>query len=178
MVATGRASRDELRSAIPVEPACRHRERPPLPAMPLTLALCLTLVVATTVVHFEMLKLLSERLAASTMAPRRKLVAVVLGTFVAHATEIALYAAAIWACIALAGVGGLSGSGASLFTSSLYFSAETYTSLGFGDLVPTGPLRLVAGVETLNGLLLIGWSASFTYLAMERFWDPKPEPAA
>ena len=27
-----------------------------------------------------------------------------------------------------------------------------------------------AGVEALNGLLLIGWSASFTYLAMERYW--------
>jgi hypothetical protein len=31
-------------------------------------------------------------------------------------------------------------------------------------------MRLVSGVEALNGLLLIGWSASFTYLAMERYW--------
>ncbi|MHB2205292.1 hypothetical protein [Methylobacterium sp. CM6257] len=31
------------------------------------------------------------------------------------------------------------------------------------------PPRLLAGVEALNGLLLIGWSASFTYLAMERY---------
>ena len=29
---------------------------------------------------------------------------------------------------------------------------------------------MIAGVEALNGLLLIGWSASFTYLAMERYW--------
>jgi hypothetical protein len=146
--------------------------------MPLTLALCLTLVVVTTVVHFEVLKLLSARLPASPMAPRRKLVVVVLGTFAAHAAEIALFAAAICACITLAGVGGLTGAGGSLVSSSLYFSAETYTSLGFGDLVPTGPLRLVAGVETLNGLLLIGWSASYTYLAMERFWDAKPPAGA
>ena len=33
-----------------------------------------------------------------------------------------------------------------------------------------GELRLLAGVEALNGLLLIGWSASYTYIAMERFW--------
>jgi len=26
-------------------------------------------------------------------------------------------------------------------------------------------------VEALNGLLLIGWSASYTYFAMERFWS-------
>jgi hypothetical protein len=146
--------------------------------MPFTFALCLSLVVAATIVHYEVLKLLSAKLPSSAMAPRRKLVVVVLGTFVAHAAEIALYAVAMWACIALAHVGGLNGSGASLFTSSLYFSAETYTSLGFGDLVPTGPLRLIAGVETLNGLLLIGWSASFTYLAMARFWDAPPRPAS
>jgi hypothetical protein len=146
--------------------------------MPFTLALCLTLVVATTVVHYEILKLLSARLPSSAMASRRKLVVVVLGTFAAHAAEIALYAFAMWACIALARVGGLDGSGDSLVTASLYFSAETYTSLGFGDLVPTGPLRLIAGVETLNGLLLIGWSASYTYLAMERFWDVPPRKPA
>ena len=30
--------------------------------------------------------------------------------------------------------------------------------------------EVLAGVEALNGLLLIGWSASYTYIAMERFW--------
>lgn len=50
------------------------------------------------------------------------------------------------------------------------FSAETYSSLGYGEVIPGGALRLLAGVEVLNGLLLIGWSASFTYIAMERFW--------
>jgi len=32
-------------------------------------------------------------------------------------------------------------------------------------------LRHLAGVETLNGLPLIGWSASCTCIAMERFWE-------
>ena len=50
--------------------------------------------------------------------------------------------------------------------------------MGFGDLTPTGPLRMLAGVEALNGLLLIGCSASYTYLAMERFWPVNPEQAA
>jgi hypothetical protein len=39
----------------------------------------------------------------------------------------------------------------------------------FSDLFPHGPLRIVAGIETLNGFILIGWSASFTYLSMEKF---------
>ena len=32
---------------------------------------------------------------------------------------------------------------------------------------------LVAGIEALTGLLLIAWSASFTYLTMERIWTPQ-----
>ena len=67
-------------------------------------------------------------------------------------------------------VGSLAGPAGFSLINCLYFSAETYTSLGFGDLTPVGPVRLLAGVEALNGLLLIGWSASFLYLAMERFW--------
>ena len=30
------------------------------------------------------------------------------------------------------------------------------------------------GVEALNGLVLIGWSASFTYLTMEDLWGTRP----
>ena len=56
------------------------------------------------------------------------------------------------------------------FQDCLYFSVVTYTSLGFGDQIPVSHARLIAGVEALNGLLLIGWTASFTYLAMERYW--------
>jgi hypothetical protein len=141
--------------------------------MLLIVALCLTLVAATTLVHFEVLALLSAKLPRMRVASRLKLVIVILATFSAHAAEIALYAATIWACVALAGVGGLAGPAGASFSSCLYFSAETFTSLGFGDIVPSGPLRLLAGAETLNGLLLVGWSASYTYLSMERFWDRK-----
>jgi len=52
----------------------------------------------------------------------------------------------------------------------VYFAVATYTSLGYGDIVASGPLRLPAGVIALVGLVMIGWSASFTYLAMEKFW--------
>jgi hypothetical protein len=53
----------------------------------------------------------------------------------------------------------------------VYFSITTFTTLGIGDVYAHGPLRLVAGVESLNGLVLIGWSASFTYITMEKVWD-------
>ena len=43
-------------------------------------------------------------------------------------------------------------------------------TLGLGDLSPVGTVRLLAGMESLTGLLLITWSASFTYLEMSRVW--------
>jgi hypothetical protein len=64
------------------------------------------------------------------------------------------------------------------FLDFFYFSIATYTTLGIGDLHPAGAMRVVAGVEALNGLVLIGWSASFTYLTMERFWDIRREPGS
>lgn len=57
------------------------------------------------------------------------------------------------------------------FIERLYFSASTYTSLGFGDIIPQANLRMLAVSEVLNGLVMIGWTISFTYLAMEKFWS-------
>jgi len=53
-----------------------------------------------------------------------------------------------------------------------YYSAVTFTSLGFGDLTPTGHLRLLAAVEVLTGVVLIAWTASFLFLVMQRSWGP------
>jgi hypothetical protein len=82
-----------------------------------------------------------------------------------------LYGGAYYVLIHVFLLGALVGGADSSLATCLYFSAETFTSLGLGDLFPSGPVRMVAGAETLNGLLLIGWSASYAYLAMERFWD-------
>ena len=129
------------------------------------------LLVLSTVLHYEVLRLLGRVLPAIRVPGRAKLIAVILGTFSAHAVEIALYAGAIYFLVEGLGLGALGNAGSRAFSDFLYFSAETFTSLGYGDVIPVGDLRLLAGVETLNGLLLIGWSASYAYIAMERYWD-------
>lgn len=95
---------------------------------------------------------------------------VIFGTFSAYALEMSVYGVTLFLLVRYMDVGSLSGAAGFSLLNCLYFSAETYTSLGFGDLTPVGPIRMLAGVEALNGLLLIGWSASYTYIAMERFW--------
>lgn len=132
---------------------------------------CLALLALTTLLHYEALRALTTRLPRLVVPPRTKLIAVIFAAFVAHAAEIALYGVAIFALIHFFDVGALGGSGGSSLVNCMYFSAETYSSLGFGDVVPVGPVRLVAGVEALNGLLLIGWSASYAHIAMDRYWS-------
>lgn len=132
---------------------------------------CLALLVLTTIIHYEALRGLAVLLPNMSIKPRARLIVVILVAFVAHLIEIGLYALAIYCLVRFGGLGSLGDSSRFSLDVSLYFSAETYTSLGYGDVVPGGALRLLAGVEALNGLLLIGWSASYTYIAMERFWS-------
>ncbi len=134
-------------------------------------AAALLLVTLSTLIHYEVLRFLNGRLAVIRLQGRWKVVLVIFAAFVAHTLEMTLYGIALYVLVAYGSVGALAGPGGFSLSNCLYFSAETFTSLGFGDIAPVGPIRLLAGVEALNGLLLIGWSASFAYIAMERYWN-------
>jgi hypothetical protein len=109
------------------------------------------------------------------LVPRRAQILVVIGgVFLAHLVEVTLYAFAYYAVQTWMGLGRIDGEIEGGILDFFYFSITTYTTLGVGDVHPRGPLRLIAGVESLNGLVLIGWSASFTYLEMARFWEDAP----
>ena len=141
--------------------------------MIIVITLCIFLVGLTSAIHYEALGWINAGLPALRIPVRTKLLVVISGAFLAHAVEMTIYGLALYSLITFTSVGTLAGSVGNSFFNCLYFSAETYTSLGFGDLTPTGPVRMLVGVEALNGLLLIGWSASFTHIAMERFWNGK-----
>jgi hypothetical protein len=59
-----------------------------------------------------------------------------------------------------------------------YFSASVFTTVGFGDITPVGPIRILVGLEAIAGLVLITWSASFTFLGMQRTWKDRRQVAA
>ena len=62
------------------------------------------------------------------------------------------------------------------FMDYVYFSATNYTSLGYGDHVPTGGIQLLSTFECLIGLLMIGWSTAFAFWWMEHHWlHPSPQ---
>ncbi|MGE0753313.1 MAG: potassium channel family protein [Variibacter sp.] len=128
------------------------------------------LVIVTIVVLYETLRLTSDHLCDLPLPPHARIIVVVLATFAGHTLAVWIYAFAYWLLAIQWQLGGFVGVPVEGFFDCLYFSVTTYTSLGFGDYAPFSHIRLIAGVEALNGLLLIGWSASFTYLAMQRYW--------
>jgi hypothetical protein len=128
------------------------------------------MVIACVLIHYEVLRYTSALLGRLTMPPRPRILVVMFAVFFAHTVEVWMYAVAYYLLNNHFGIGGFGGTLENHFTDYLYFSTSTYSSLGYGDVYPLGGLRLMAGIETIAGLVMIGWSASFTYLAMVKFW--------
>jgi len=55
--------------------------------------------------------------------------------------------------------------------SSLYFSAASYSTAGYGDIVLPRAGRLVGVMESVTGALLLGWSAAFFFTVVHRFFE-------
>ena len=58
---------------------------------------------------------------------------------------------------------------------AFYFSAVTYTTTGYGDVVLAEEWRLVGGVEALTGILMCGWSTGFFFAVVSRMYQTAPE---
>ena len=135
--------------------------------MPLLLSILLTmgLVVAAAALHYEVLQWL--RRGARPRGGRRMLLAMVLLQVAVHVGEIGLFAAGYWAGEHWLHLGRFAGQHAMAGVDYFYFASETYTSLGYGDIYPVGNLRLLAGANTLAGLLLMAWSGAFLFGLVE-----------
>ena len=131
------------------------------------------LIAGTVLVHYEALRLTGRLLPRLPIRPRQRVLVVIATCFAAHLVEITLYAMAFAALHERVGFGTIEGEFAATALDFFYFSITSYTTLGVGDVYPEGMLRVLAGVEALNGFLLITWSASFTYLMMQRYWHPE-----
>jgi Ion channel len=130
-------------------------------------------IVICVIVHYEALRFLGQTLGAHVHR-RIGILLVMFGLLLAHMVEIWIFAFGYWiatlAGLELGHIAGVDNPGAFDY---MYLSVMAYTTVGFGDVVPVGAIRMLAAAEALTGLSLITWSASFTFLAMQRFW-PAP----
>lgn len=139
--------------------------------------LALALILATSLVTYEVLSV-AWRFMRESQARRPRVLYALGAAFVSHFVAISLYAVIYYLLSLGGGFGSLheavGETGDVSILLSFYYSAATYSTIGFGDVIPTGGLRAISVVEGLNGLLLIGWSVAHSFLAMEEFWD-KPQ---
>lgn len=134
----------------------------------LSLLLTVGLVGIAVVIHYEALILLNRRFN-SYSSHRLALLATTVGLLFTHTLQIWFFAVGYWACVHWLRLGDITPPIETL-RDAVYFSAMVYTTVGFGDLIPTGPLRMLVSGEALLGFALITWSASFTFLQMQKLW--------
>ena len=130
----------------------------------------LATVSAAVMLHYEGLSWLSRGLARLEAPRRRRVLYAIMGVLSLHVTGIWLFGLVLWGLLSWPACGSLHGTLNASLLDAVYLSAMTYTTVGFGDLAPVGPVRFLSGTEALTGFVLITWSASFTYLEMERYW--------
>lgn len=132
--------------------------------------IAILVVLASVLIHYEALRLTSDIIPRLVFHPQRRILFVLMATLVVHVVSISLFPFSYFSMSELFAVGSLHGDFKSSAIDYFYFSATTYTTLGIGDVYAQGPMRIVAALESLTGLVMISWSATFTYMHMERFW--------
>ncbi|WP_341988289.1 potassium channel family protein [Azorhizobium sp. AG788] len=78
----------------------------------------------------------------------------------AHLLEVAVWASAYVL------VGGVTND-----LDSYYLAFVNFTTLGYGDLLPTHRWRLLGPITAANGMLLFGWSTALMFAIMARLSD-------
>lgn len=130
------------------------------------------IVTICVVLHYEALKFLSHTIGVH-VHKRIGVLIVMLGLLIAHLLEIIIFAIGYLLLQEVFESGRIINLNPGNFLDYIYYSSVVFTTVGFGDLSPIGTVRILSAAEGLTGLAMITWSASFTFLAMKRFW-PHP----
>lgn len=132
------------------------------------------LIAATVFVHYETMLMVSDRVmpwAQKRFHKHRIITALVIGMLLlGHIAEIWLFAFTYMAMNSFSDSGTIAGGFDGSLNSYLTFSTVRYTSVGDPVWHAQGWLASVSATETLVGLMMIGWSTSFTILKMEQLW--------
>src|SRR5688572_28977600 len=87
---------------------------------------CVVLVLGTILIHYEVLRLASSHVHDLPIAPRLRMIPVVIAAFVGHTLEVWLYGIAYWALTGHFGLGAITGVAPHGLEDYIYFSAVTY----------------------------------------------------
>jgi hypothetical protein len=100
------------------------------------------------------------------MVPVMGLSRLVSGLLILHLIEMGIWAVALAALSVLPD-----------FETALYFSLKSYTTVGYGDVLPAREWRLVGPIEAAVGVLMLGLSTSFIVATLQRVHGVRRQPS-
>jgi hypothetical protein len=59
------------------------------------------------------------------------------------------------------------------FETSFYYSLKSYTTVGYGDVLPPVSWRLLGPIEAAVGVMMLGWSTAIIVAAVQRIFDAR-----
>lgn len=139
----------------------------------MVLLINILVVAIVVIIHYEFLYRFTQMIPGMKIQHRFRILASVFSALIAHTIEIYVFAVAYYYFHKSSEFGYLSGNFNGSMMDCIYYSFTTFTTLGFGDIQPFGSIRYLTGLESLTGLVLITWTASFLYFEMQRYWNGK-----
>ena len=128
----------------------------------LTVFITNIIVIAIVVmIHYEFLYRFTVLMPELKIRHRFRIVLGVCAALTAHAAEVWVFAFSYYYMHKSDGCGYFQGNFVGSMMDCVYFSFTPYPTLGTGEIEPIGDLRYLTGLESLTGLVLITWSASF-----------------
>lgn len=127
-------------------------------------------VIVCALLHYEFMSITSRRLALTLLPRRARVLGLMMMMLIAHVLEVWIFAGIYWFLDKYPSLGHLDGPFEEGALDFIYFSAVAFTTVGFGDIVPMGAIRILSGTECLVGFSLITWSASLAFLEMQSDW--------
>ncbi len=129
------------------------------------------IAILTILIHFEAINALHHWRGEVWGGIRVKIISGIFLLFAAHSVEIWLFAGGIYLAKNVFMLGELTGVFDGSVRDYLYFSVVAYTTLGYGDIRPTGFIRTICGFEALIGILMMAWSAAYTVSRLQNMWQ-------
>lgn len=88
--------------------------------------------------------------------------------FFAHIIEILWFSGGFFVAKDLLDLGGFTKPFTPIFRDYFYYSLVTYSTLGLSEFNPVGHLKIITGIESLTGFIMLTWSATFFYSLINR----------
>lgn len=129
------------------------------------------MVFMSAAIFYEITAIALKIITKFKLRERILMIFLVMAIFCAHTISVWIYALCYWIMENIFAFQELKGVTEHHFLDYVYFSAISYSSLGFGDIYPVGGMKFIASVEVLNGLIMIGWSVMLTYFSIQKLWD-------